>query len=112
LQFGEAATLTTMLPEVAPASEAALKSMVIVVATLWERLVYDTRPLTAAMIVAPCRTPLPALREAVTSVLLSPAMRLPKASSIRITGCWRRRFRLWRPPKAELQSSGGWPQRG
>ena len=35
----------------------------------------------------PWSVPLPALRAAVTAVLLSVEIRLPKASSMRMTGC-------------------------
>src|SRR6266571_4868189 len=41
-----------------------------------------------AMLVVPCKGPLPAALAAVTTVLLSLLRRLPKASSIRMTGCW------------------------
>ena len=81
--------LTTTLAEVAgaPGRPGLAKSMLIVVATLCERLVKLTRPLTAPRLVVPCKTPLPALRVAVTTVLLSLARKLPYGSSMRITGC-------------------------
>ena len=41
----------------------------------------------AATFVLPCSVPLPALRAAVTAVLLSPLRKLPYASSIRSVGC-------------------------
>ena len=47
-----------------------------------------TTPLTAVRLVVPCNVPLPALRAAVTTVVLSLLRRLPNWSSIRITGCW------------------------
>ena len=48
-----------------------VKLIVMFVATLCERLVKVTRPLTAVRLVLPCKVPLPALRAAVTTVLLS-----------------------------------------
>ena len=85
----KAPRLTTTLADVAgaPGRPGLAKSMLIVVATLCERLVKLTTPLTAARLVAPCKAPLPAFRLAVTTVLLSLARKLPKASSIRTTGC-------------------------
>src|SRR6266566_3338398 len=82
------AGLTAILAEVVPARPALAKSIVIVVATKWERLVKLTNPLTALSAVLPCKTPLPPLRLAVTTVVLSPVRRLPKLSSTRMTGCW------------------------
>src|SRR6266567_4165418 len=82
------AGLTAILAEVVPVTPALAKSMVMVVATKWERLVKLTNPLTALSAVLPCRTPLPPLRLAVTTVVLSPVRRLPKLSSTRMTGCW------------------------
>ena len=84
----KAAELTTTLLEVAPITPDALKSMVMAAATLCERLVNVTTPATAARLVVPCRTPLPALRVAVTTVPLSLLRKLPNWSSIRTTGCW------------------------
>src|SRR5437667_2333477 len=82
------AGLTATLAEVAPAKPALAKSIVMLVATVWERLVKVTRPLTAVMLVAPWRVPLPALRVAVKTVVLSLLRKLPYWSSIRIAGCW------------------------
>src|SRR5216684_4494230 len=45
-------------------------------------------PLMAARFVTPCKVPLPALRLALTTVVLSPLRRFPNWSSIRIKGCW------------------------
>src|SRR6266571_3257842 len=84
------AGLTAMLAEVVPATPALAKSIVIVVATRCERLVKLTNPLTALSAVLPCKAPLPPLRLAVTTVVLSPVRRLPKLSSTRMTGCWAR----------------------
>src|SRR5262249_46333831 len=64
-----------------------LNRMVMLVGTLWERLVKVTTPLIAVRLVVPCKVPLPALRLAVTVVALSLLRRLPNRSSIRITGC-------------------------
>src|SRR6266571_4806787 len=69
--------LTTTLAEVAPARPGLAKSMLIVVATLCERLVKLTTPLTAPRLVAPCKAPLPPFRLAATTVLLSLARKLP-----------------------------------
>src|SRR6266567_3743597 len=82
------AGLTAILAEVVPATPALAKSIVMVVATKCERLVKLTNPLTALSAVLPCRTPLPPLRLAVTTVVLSPVRKLPKLSSTRMTGCW------------------------
>ena len=46
------------------------------------------------------RVPLPALREAVTTVLLSEVSKLPKASSMRITGC------VWKSTPAVAEEEG------
>ena len=59
------------MPELVPVSPEALKARVMLVATLWERLVKVTRPLTAVRLVVPCKVPLPALRVALITVLLS-----------------------------------------
>ncbi len=61
--------------------------MVMLVATLCARSVKVTTPLTAVRLVVPCKVPLPALRAAVTTVVLSLLRRLPNWSSIRMTGC-------------------------
>src|SRR5437667_378854 len=57
------------------------------VATLCERLVKVTTPLTAVRFVVPCKAPLPPRRLAATTVVLSLLRRFPNWSSIRITGC-------------------------
>jgi len=44
-------------------------------------------PLIAATFVLPCSVPLPALRVAVTTVLLSALRKFPYESSIRSVGC-------------------------
>src|SRR6058998_4458347 len=62
--------------------------MLILVATLWERLLKLTIPLRAVWFVLPCNAPLPALRLAVTTVVVSLLRKLPYWSSIRTTGCW------------------------
>src|SRR2546428_13159319 len=82
------AGLTAIELDVLPARLPLLKAIVIFVATLCERLVKVTKPLTDATLVAPWSVPLPALRVAVTTVPLSPLRRLPYWSSIRSTGCW------------------------
>ena len=73
--------------EVAGKRPVLLKAIVILVATLWARLVKVTTPLRAVNRVVPCKIPAPALRVAVTVVELSEAIRLPNWSSIRMTGC-------------------------
>src|SRR5215831_7434726 len=76
-----------MLLEVAVVNPDELKSIEIVAATLCERLVKPTIPPAAVKLVVPCSVPLPALREAVTTVLLSAFLKFPNWSSIRTTGC-------------------------
>ena len=51
--------------------------MVMLVATLCERLAKLATPLTAVTVSVPCNVPLPALRLAVTTVLLSLLIKLP-----------------------------------
>src|SRR5215510_6395857 len=68
--------------------EAPLKFMVMLVATLWERLVKVTRPATAVRLVVPWSVPLPALRAALTTVLLLLVQKLPNWSCRRMAGCW------------------------
>src|SRR5260370_24488141 len=70
----------------------AVNRMVILVATLCDKLVKVTRPLAAARAVVPCKVPAPALRAAVTIVVLSAvplaALRaLPNWSRTWMTGC-------------------------
>src|SRR5881394_2222426 len=77
-----------MAVEVALVRVPLLKVIVMLPATLCARLVKVTRPLTAVRLVVPCSVPLPALRVAVTTVVLFAVRRLPAASSTRITGCW------------------------
>src|SRR6266700_2036194 len=88
LRLAAAAGLTVMLLERALLRVLLVKAMVILVATLCARLVKVTTPLAAVRLVVPCNVPLPAARAAVTTVLLSLLRKLPKASSIRMTGCW------------------------
>ena len=64
-----------------------VKPMVMLVATLWNKLAKVARPPAAVAVSVPWSVPLPALRAAVTAVLLSVEIRLPKASSMRMTGC-------------------------
>ena len=81
-----AAGLTTTLPEVAALSAPLLKSIVMVSALLYAKFPKVAKPFTAVALVVPCNDAVPALREALTTVLLSLVRRLPKASSIRICG--------------------------
>src|SRR5215475_2798523 len=83
----KAAGLTTMLAEVAFVKPLLLKLRLMVLATLWERFAKVATPLIAVALNVPCKVPLPALRAAVTTVELSLERRLPKASSMRMTGC-------------------------
>ena len=80
--------LITTLSEVTSTTPPLAKSRVMVVATLCERLVNVTRPPDAVRFVVPCNVPLPALRVAVTTVLLSLLRKLSNSSSTRRTGCW------------------------
>ena len=82
-----AAGLTEIVPELAVLRPLPVKAMVMSLATLCERLMKLTKPLTAVRLVVPCKAPLPALRLAVTTVELSLERRLPNWSSMRITGC-------------------------
>src|SRR6058998_3420540 len=79
--------LTTTWPEVTAGRLGLVKLIVIVVATLCERLVKLATPPAEVRLVVPCNEPLPALRLALTAtfVLLH---RLPNWSSIRMAGCW------------------------
>src|SRR5438552_2018360 len=84
----KAAGLTTTLAEVDPARPRLAKSIVMVVATLWDRFVKLAKPLAALAVTVPCKAPLPALRLALIAMPLSLLRKLPNWSSIRITGCW------------------------
>src|SRR5262245_51915033 len=75
--WAKAAGLTTMLPEVTLVRPLLEKLRLTVLATLWERLTKVTTPFTAVALKVPCKVPLPALRAAVTTVLLSLLRRLP-----------------------------------
>jgi hypothetical protein len=59
-----------IVAELVPLTPEALKLIVMLVATLWDRLVKAIRPATAVKLVVPCKVPLPAPRAALTSVLL------------------------------------------
>ncbi len=59
-----AAALTAMALELVLLRPVALKVIVMFVATLCERLVKVTRPLTAVRLVMPCKAPLPVPRAA------------------------------------------------
>src|SRR5439155_19828759 len=86
--FAKAAGPTTMLPEVAPVRPLAMKLIVIVVATLWDRFAKVAMPLTVVAVTVPCKVPAPALRAAVITRPLSVVIKLPTESSTRMTGCW------------------------
>src|SRR6266700_1385438 len=92
LRLAGAAGLRAMLLERALLRELLVKAMVMLVATLCARLVKVTTPLAAVRLVVPCKADaedcVPTMAVAVTTVLLSLLRRLPKASSIRMTGCW------------------------
>ena len=72
--------MTVTLLETVPESVPLLKLMVIFVATLCERLVKVTRPAVAVKLVTPCKIPLPALRLALTTVVLSLVRKFPNWS--------------------------------
>src|SRR5258708_28893828 len=61
--------------------------MVIVAATLCDRLVKAATPPAAVAANVPCNAPLPAPRAAFTTVVLSLLRKLPYWSSTRTTGC-------------------------
>jgi hypothetical protein len=82
-----AAGLTVIFDDVALAKLPLLKTIVILVATLCDKFVKFTCPLTAVAVTVPCNAPEPPLRVAVTTVLLSLLIKLPNESSIRTTGC-------------------------
>ena len=66
-----------MLVEVVLVKEPLVNWIVMLVATLCARLVKATTPFSAVRFVAPCKVPLPALRVAITAVVLSLLRRLP-----------------------------------
>src|SRR5215468_10292552 len=74
--------------ELVVAAPGALNARVILVATLWDRLVKVTIPAIAVALVVPCKMPLPALRAALTTVLLLLVQKFPNWSCSRMTGCW------------------------
>src|SRR5580765_225883 len=76
-----------MVVEVAFVKVPLVKLIVMLVATLCARLAKVANPFEAVAVSVPCNVPLPALRAAVTTVLLSAVSKWPTASSIRITGC-------------------------
>src|SRR5437762_6114259 len=76
-----------MLSDVALLRPLAVKFSVIVVATLWDRFAKVAMPLTVVAVRVPCRVPVPALRATVITRPLSEVIRLPAASSTRMTGC-------------------------
>src|SRR5205823_8987954 len=83
-----AAGLTRMLAEVALVRPVLEKLRLMGLATLCERLAKVATPLTAVAVRVPCKVPLPALRAAVTTVVLSLLRRLPKGSWMAMAGCW------------------------
>src|SRR5947208_7741814 len=76
-----------MVVEVAFVKVPLVKLIVMLVATLCARLVKVANPFEAVAVSVPCNVPLPALRVAVTTVLLSAVNKWPAASSMRMTGC-------------------------
>ena len=82
-----AAGITAMAVEVVLVKLPLVKLMVMFVATLCARLVKVANPFEAVAVSVPCSVPLPALRVAVTTVVLFVVSKLPAASSMRITGC-------------------------
>src|SRR6185503_7968636 len=82
-----AAGLTAIVVDVALVKLPLVKLMVMLVATLCARLVNVANPFEAVAVSLPCNVPLPALRVAVTTVVLLFVSKWPAASSMRITGC-------------------------
>ena len=80
------AGLTAIKLEVALVRLPLVNRIVMLVATLCERLVKVTNPATAVRFVVPCKVPLPPFRLAVTTVALSLLRRFPYWSSTRTTG--------------------------
>src|SRR5439155_12873776 len=66
-----AAALMAIWLEITLVAPLALNARVILVATLWDKLLKVAIPLAAVILVVPCKAPLPALRAAVTMLLLS-----------------------------------------
>ena len=86
--FATPAALIAMPPEVVLVKMPLLKSTLMVVATLCDKLTNVATPLLAVTFKPPCKVPLPALRAAVTTVLLLVTHRFPNWSAMRIAGCW------------------------
>ena len=78
--------LTATLPEVVSVKVPLANLIVIVWAMLYDRSVKVATPWTAVRLVVPCKAPLPAMRLAVTTVVLSLVTKLPAESSTRTTG--------------------------
>ena len=72
----------TTLDDVVLARLPLANPIVIVPAKLCDRFVNVTKPFVAIKLVMPCKMPVPAARDAVTTVLLSALRRLPNWSSI------------------------------
>ena len=75
--LANAAALTTILLETTLLKLPLVNLRLMAVATLWARFVKVTRPLRAVMFVVPCKVPVPRLRAAVTTVLLSLVRKFP-----------------------------------
>jgi hypothetical protein len=75
-----AAGLIATVPLVALVKVPLLNRIVMFVAVLCDRLLNVTTPPTAVRLLVPCNVPAPDPRAAVTTVLLSPERKLPKAS--------------------------------
>src|SRR5439155_3924877 len=83
-----AAGLTVTLDDVALTKLPLVNWIVMLVATRCDKSVKEARPFTAVAVAVPCKVPAPAARAAVTTVLLSELIKLPKVSSTRTAGCW------------------------
>src|SRR6266545_1303006 len=82
-----AAGATLIGLEVALVKVPLVKTSVMFVATLCDRLVNATTPLTVVAVNVPCRGPLPAPRATVTTLPLSVLRKLPNVCSTLTCGC-------------------------
>jgi hypothetical protein len=97
-----------MLLDVVPVKPLALKEREMVSAMLYERLVKMTTPPTAVKFVVPFKLPPPALRAAVTAVLLSLLRKFPTDLQPESPVAAEKRHQRSRLPKAGFAWSDGW----
>src|SRR5678816_658271 len=90
--WAAAAGLMLIVAELVPVRPEALKLMVMLVATLWDKSMKVATPSVEVAVSVPCSMPLPLPRAAVTTVLLVTPLavlrRLPNWSRTWRTGCW------------------------